>query len=159
MKKLRNVLDFISEKTSILLFGITVILVVWQVAARYIFNSPLTWSETLAKYLFVWLVLINSAYIFGKKEHMNIGFFKDQLPLKAQLVLSFVVEAAVLGFAVCILLSGGWAAMKIGAPQKDAALKISMGYIYGAIPISGLLTMLYTVCNIADRIAAMRKGE
>lgn len=159
MDKMRKTLDFISEKASILILGTTTVLVVWQVVARYIFSAPIPWSETLAKYLFVWLVLINSAYIFGKKEHMNIAFFKEQLPHKVQLTLGVFIELVILIFAVIILVLGGWAAVKVGMPQKDAALKISMGYVYAALPISGIQIMLYTVCNLAERITAIRKGD
>ncbi|MDO4328347.1 MAG: TRAP transporter small permease [Lachnospiraceae bacterium] len=159
MKNLRKVLDFIAEKVSILLFAITVVLVVWQVVARYIFNAPIPWTETLAKYLFVWLVLINSSYIFGKREHMCIGYFKEHMPRTLQIVLDFVTEAAILGFSTCILVVGGWAALKVGIPQRDAALTISMGYVYAALPISGILTMLYTVCNIADKVHRLKGGE
>ncbi|MDO5408666.1 MAG: TRAP transporter small permease [Eubacteriales bacterium] len=159
MKKLRSLLDFVAEKISILLFGITIVLVVWQVVARYVFSKPIPWTETLAKYLFVWLVLVNAAYIFGKREHMCIGYFKERMPAKLQLVLEFVIELMILGFALCILTVGGWAALKVGIPQRDAALTISMGYVYAALPLSGILTTLYTVCNIADKVKALKGGE
>ncbi|MDO5416086.1 MAG: TRAP transporter small permease [Lachnospiraceae bacterium] len=159
MKKLRAVLDFVAEKLSITLFAITVVLVVWQVVARYIFSKPIPWTETLAKYLFVWLVLINAAYIFGKREHMCIGYFKEHMSPKVQLVLDFVTEFAILGFAVCILLVGGFMALKVGIPQRDAALTISMGYVYAALPLSGILTTLYTICNIIEKVKACKGGE
>lgn len=158
MKKLRTMLDFIAEKISILLFAITVVLVVWQVVARYVFSKPIPWTETLAKYLFVWLVLINGAYIFGKREHMCIGYFREHMPVRVQIAMELVTETAILGFAVFILLVGGWTALKVGIPQKDAALTISMGYVYAALPLSGILTTLYTVCNIADKVKTIKGG-
>ena len=160
MYKIRKVLDFISEKLSIAIMAVTTALVVWQVVSRYIFHSPVPWSEALAKYMFVWLVLINAAYIFGKREHMNIGFFKDHMPEKLQKPLNIFNEIVVLIFAVGILVIGGWAAMKVGIPQKDAALKISMGYVYAALPLSGIITTIYTICNIADIVmVADKKAE
>lgn len=153
MHKIRKMLDFISEKLSIGIMGIVVLLVVWQVVSRYIFKSPVPWSEALAKYMFVWLVLINGAYIFGKKEHMNIGFFKDHMAAVLQKPISIFNEIIIFIFATGILLIGGWMAMKVGVPQKDAALQISMGYVYAALPLSGLITTIYTICNIADIIA------
>lgn len=158
MKKLRSILDFVAEKLSIFLFAVTVVLVVWQVVARYIFDAPIPWTEALAKYLFVWLVLINASYIFGKREHMNIGYFKEHMPKPVQTALGLVTEVVILGFAVCILLVGGWGALKVGIPQKDAALTISMGYVYAAIPISGALTTMYTICNIVEKIAEAKGG-
>lgn len=146
--KAKKILDKISEIISIIILAVMAVLVVWQVAARYIFQSPIPWSEQLAKYLFIWLVLINGAYIFGKKEHMNIGYFKSKMPQSVQNILDYVIEIITLGFAAFILIWGGWMALKTGIPQKDAALSISMGYVYAVLPLSGILTMLYSVCNL-----------
>lgn len=150
MNHIRKILNQIAEKMCIVILAVMVVLVVWQVVSRYIFQAPVPWSEALSKYLFIWLVLINGAYIFGKKEHMNIGYFKGKLPLGIQRVLDYLIEIITLVFALGILTWGGYMAVKIGFPQKDAAFTISMGYIYLAIPISGILTVLYSICNIAD---------
>lgn len=156
MDKLRNILNRIAEVLCIAILGIMAVLVVWQVVSRYVFQSPVPWSEALSKYMFIWLVLINGAYMFGKKEHMNIGYFKEKLPQGVQTVLNYLTEIITLVFALFILIWGGYMAVKIGIPQKDAALTVSMGYVYVALPISGLLTTLYSVCNIID--LARRKG-
>ena len=148
--KVRKILNHISEKLSILILAAMVVLVTWQVGARYILKAPVPWSEALSKYLFIWLVLINGAYIFGRKEHMNIGYFKGNLSAKVQRILDYLIQIIILGFAFCILTWGGYMALKIGIPQKDAALTISMGYVYAALPISGILTALYSICNIID---------
>lgn len=155
--KVRRLLDQISEKLSIFIIGLMVILVVWQVVSRYVFKTPVPWSEQLAKYLFVWLVLINGAYMFGKKGHMNISFFKGLMPQKIQQILDYVVQIAVLLFAAGILLIGGYMALKVGIPQRDAALTISMGYVYAALPISGILTCFYSICNLTDMARAGNK--
>lgn len=151
----RKILNQIAEKMCIVILAVMVVLVVWQVVSRYVFQSPVPWSEALSKYLFIWLVLINGAYIFGKKEHMNIGYFKGKLPAGIQKGLDYIIEIITLAFALGILTWGGYMAVKIGFPQKDAALTISMGLVYLAIPISGILTVLYSICNIVD----MTKGK
>ena len=50
-------------------------------------------------------------------------------------------------------------ALKVGIPQRDAALTISMGYVYAALPLSGILTTLYTICNIIEKVKACKGGE
>ncbi len=61
-----------------------------------------------------------------------------------------ITEAVSCLFAVVVLVGGGLLAVNVGLPQKDAALEISMGIVYAALPISGVLTAFYTVCNIHD---------
>ena len=150
VKILRTILDTISEKMSIGILAVMVVLVVSQVIARYCFHSPIPWTEQLSKYMFVWLVLISGAYMFGQRGHMNISFFKGKLPKTIQTVLDYMSEIILLVFAGAVLLVGGFMALKIGIPQRDAALQISMGYVYSALPISGVITLLYSVCNLVE---------
>lgn len=150
MKTLRGIINTVAETISKAVMAIMVILVTWQVVSRYVFHSPVPWTEGLTRYLFVWLVLINGAYIFGRREHMNISYVRGKLSPGAQKALCVITEAVTCLFALVVLLAGGLLAVKVGLPQKDATLEISMGLIYMALPVSGVLTTFYTVCNIHD---------
>jgi len=156
MDKARKALDWVSEKLSILIITVMVVLVTWQVVARYIFSSPVPWSEQLSKYLFVWLVLINGAYMFGKHGHMKVAFFQELLPQKIQRWLNIFIELVVIMFALAVLLYGGVMALRLGIAQTDAALGISMGYVYAALPLSGIITTLYGFIHL---INAAKEGN
>jgi len=156
MDKARKALDWVSEKLSILIIAVMVVLVTWQVVARYIFSSPVPWSEQLSKYLFVWLVLINGAYMFGKHGHMKVAFFQELLPQKIQRWLNIFIELVVIMFALAVLLYGGLMALRLGIAQTDAALGISMGYVYAALPLSGIITTLYGFIHLVN---AAREGK
>ena len=156
MDKARKALDWVSEKLSILIIAVMVVLVTWQVVARYIFSSPVPWSEQLSKYLFVWLVLINGAYMFGKHGHMKVAFFQELLPQKIQRWLNIFIELVVIMFALAVLLYGGLMALRLGIAQTDAALGISMGYVYAALPLSGIITTLYGFIHLVN---AAREGN
>ena len=60
MKIIRSMFDKWIEAASIGIFALMVLLVTFQVFVRYVLNSPSAFSETLTRYLFVWLVLILS---------------------------------------------------------------------------------------------------
>ncbi|WP_069999978.1 TRAP transporter small permease [Cellulosilyticum sp. I15G10I2] len=152
MQTIRKNLNKIAVSLSIAVMGIMVLLVTWQVITRYVFNNPSTFTEQLARYMFVWLVVINAAYIFGRREHMNIGFVHSKCSPKLQMILSLISELVVLVFVLAVLVGGGIQAVKLAMPQMDSALPIKMGIIYLALPISGVLTTAYTICNITDLI-------
>jgi TRAP-type C4-dicarboxylate transport system permease small subunit len=42
------------------------------VVARYVFASPLMWSDELASILFLWLAMLGSAVAFCRGEHMRM---------------------------------------------------------------------------------------
>lgn len=152
METVRKNLNKIAEGLSIAVIGIMVVLVTWQVITRYFFNNPSAITEQLSRYMFVWLVVINAAYIFGKREHMNMGFLVNKWSPKAQRNINIVTELIILIFMFTVLIGGGIQSVKLGMPQMDSALPIKMGIIYLALPISGILTTFYTICNITDLI-------
>lgn len=148
MELIKRVLDKALAVISTVLFSGMTILVTWQVITRFVFNNPSAISEELAKYMFVWLVLFGAAFVFGEHGHMAIEFIKDKFPPTIQKITNVFIELVVLAFSSLILVKGGFAATSLAWTQTNASLGIPMGYLYIAIPISGLFTMFYCVYNI-----------
>jgi len=123
------------------------VLVTYQVVIRYVFDSPSAISEVLSRYLFIWLILIGSAYVFGHKEHMSIPFVKNKFSEKAQTYIEMFTELATGIFAISIMVIGGYGSAIRQMWQLDSALQIPMGMIYMAIPISGALIIFYSLYN------------
>lgn len=131
----------------IALVGVMTVLVTYQVVTRYLFNSPSAVSEVLSRYLFIWLVLIGSAYVFGLREHMAITFMRDRMPQNVRILMEMLGELATAAFALLVLTVGGYIGMNRQMGQLDSALQIPVGVIYAAIPLCGALTLFYCLYN------------
>jgi len=141
-----------------LMFLMSIIIFV-QVVMRYVFHSSLTWSEEMARYLFVWLVLITSTYAFGKRDHMCISYLKDKLPLKGQRIVNILIEAITFFFAAAIMIYGGVRISAMQMVQLDSVLKIPTGLIYSIIPISGVGIAFYSLCNLMTEYTMLKEGK
>lgn len=153
MKAVRNVIDKVVEVFSVLLIIVMVLLVLWQVVARYFLQNPSTFSETLTRYLFVWLVLVTSTYAFGKREHMYISALNDKFTGMTKTVVNVFIEVLTILFAVFVMVYGGSIITNMQMVSMDSSLHIPMGAVYAIIPICGVLIVFYCLCNIADEIA------
>lgn len=60
----------------IALFAFMTLIGTYQIVTRYFFNRPSTVSEELLTYAFTWMALLASAYVFGKRDHMRMGFWQ-----------------------------------------------------------------------------------
>ncbi len=149
MTAIKKVIDRAVEWVCIFLLGIMTVLVTYQVVTRYFFNAPSAISEVLAKYLFVWLIMICGAYVFGLREHMNIAFLREKLPVKARLVVEMISELLIVLFALTVMIIGGYKGAVKQMIQLDSALQIPVGVIYAVLPISGILIAFYFVYNIS----------
>ena len=159
MKTLRNVINKAVEAFSVVLIIVMVLLVLWQVVARYFLQNPSTFSETLTRYLFVWLVLVTSTYAFGKQEHMYISALNDKFRGKAKTAVSVLIEALTILFAVCVMVYGGAIITKMQMVSMDSILHIPMGLVYAIIPICGVLIVFYCACNIADELTKEKEAH
>ena len=49
---------------------------------RFVFHHTNSWSEELARYLFIWLVYLSASYAIYKNAHIKIDAVKNLYPKK-----------------------------------------------------------------------------
>ena len=152
MLSLKKKLDKAIEVFIMILLAFMVIVAIWQVSSRYVFNSPSTISEELLRYCLIWLAMIGSAYMFGLREHMSITFFVEKFGEEVVRKLSILSEVIIVVFSLFVLVYGGVNRTLLTMKQVSAALGISMGYVYLVLPLSGILMIFYGVLNILNLI-------
>lgn len=140
---------------SIALFVVLVLVVFWQVFTRQVLQSPSGWTTTVSQYLFIWLVLFSVAMVFGERGHVAVDFFARLMPRPAQRITSVLVELSVLAFALLGLVWGGIRGMSISFDQAIPGLPVTVGQMYLALPIAGVLIALFA---LEDLVRAAR-GE
>ena len=148
METIKNKLDKILSSICVFLFATLVILVSWQVFTRFVLNNPSSFSEELAKYCFVWLVLFGAALVFGENGHMRIEFIQDNMPIKLRIVAQLFIEISIILFSALVLISGGLTSTKIAWTQMSASLNVPIGYLYAVMPVSGACIIFYCIYNI-----------
>jgi TRAP-type C4-dicarboxylate transport system permease small subunit len=60
-----------------LMLAVAVVLMSFQIFLRFVFNAPLTWTEEVGRYLFVWSVYLGSAVAVAKKAHIRVTILID----------------------------------------------------------------------------------
>ena len=150
MNKIRYFVDKLTEALACVILALMTILVTWQVFTRFVLKNPSTITEALAKYLFVWLVLVTAAYVIGKREHMALEFFISRFSLKTRLVCGIISEIVIFVFVSIVLVYGGGYIALHAMNQMDSALPVPVGIVYLALPVGGVLSAFYSLCNIID---------
>lgn len=146
--KFKNMVDRAMEGVCVLILFIMTCLVTYQVITRFVFNNPSAVSEIMAQYLFVWLVMLGSTYVFGLREHLSITLLKDKMPPTMNCIVEILICILLIAFAGGVCLYGGYENTSVQMGSTDASLKIPMGVIYSVIPISGAVMCFYAVYNI-----------
>ena len=143
---LRRRIDRFLERLLALLMAVMVLNVCWQVATRFLFQNPSSYTEELARFLLIWVGLLGASYAYGRRMHLAIDLLGRLRPAW-RAGLRTAALASTVGFGLTALVAGGGhlVSLTLDLGQTSAALGWSLGYVYLAVPLSGLLIAYYAV--------------
>ncbi len=118
-----------------------------QVVARYVFNAPLTWSEELARYTFIWLSFLGAWLAWSKREHLGIDLLAEASPPRVAWILRRIVEIVVLVFAISAMVFGR-RILEVSINQPSAVLRVPMAWVYLAFYAGFTLIAIQTVVDL-----------
>lgn len=150
MHRVRNGIMKVLGVAIVALFAFMTLIGSYQIITRYFFNRPSTVSEELLTYSFTWMALLASAYVFGKRDHMRMGFLADKITGPVRKYLEIAIDMLVFALAAVVMVYGGIAITKLTMIQITASLQVPMAYIYVIVPVTGVLIMLFSVMNAVD---------
>ena len=156
---IKNVLNKILEILGTVTLGIMTVLVVYQVITRYVFNAPSPFSEALSQYLFVWMIMLGSAYVYGSREHLTIDLLKDKFSPKLNMIVEVIANVCLFAFILLVCVYGGWKYTASQVNRIDPSLHISMAILYTSVPFTGVITLYYAVYNCICSIRDYQQGK
>ena len=113
MRKVRKTMMKVLGYLIIFLFMMMTAVGSYQIITRYFFNRPSTVSEELLTYSFTWMSLLASAYVFGKRDHMRMGFMADKLTGNCRKYLEIIIDLLSFSFAAVVMVYGGCSITKL----------------------------------------------
>jgi TRAP-type C4-dicarboxylate transport system permease small subunit len=141
-----KILVGLAKWSAIVAAVIMTIMIFLQIIFRYVFKAPLSFSEELARYMFVWSVAMGSALALRKRKHIGVEVFVQWLPARFRDRVEIVCGLLNLLF-FGLLVWYGFVMVGETMDQQSPALLLPMGYVYLAIPSSGIVLF---VCEIAN---------
>ena len=136
------------------LMAIMVIDVTWQVASRFVFRAPSSFTEELAGFLLIWIGLLGAAYGFRTRAHLGINLLVEQLKGGWKKGAGVSAHLLVLLFALTTMMGGGISLVRLAfrLDQTSAAMGVRMGFVYLALPLSGALVVLFSLEAIVQTV-------
>jgi len=117
-----------------------------QVLFRYIFHLSLAWSEELARYLFLWLAALASAYAFKTRSHFALRFLVNRFGKRIQNAMGSLVTLVIVLFLAIFI----WKAVVFTASmanQVSPSTQMSMALPYSSAVVGGVLMLYYVLRN------------
>ncbi len=161
IRKIKKFLDRTLEVLVMVVVGVLVVDVLWQVFTRYVLDNSSSWTEELATFLMIWVSLLGAAVALNRGSHLGIDYFMGKLPLRKRLYTEVFVFICVFLFSLFVMVIGGIVLVMntLAYGQVSPALDLKMGYVYLAVPVSGFFLVLYSFMGFVERILELVKGE
>lgn len=90
-----NILEKLLEKMVGLLTGAMVLLLMAQVATRYVLRGSMYWAGEMAVWIFIWITYLGTALLYKRKNHIIVKLIDFILLEKAKKVLEVFVDVIV----------------------------------------------------------------
>ena len=144
LKKIVKTLDRILDTICVLSLVSLAFIVSFQVAMRYIFSKPLSWTEELARFLLIWLIYIGCIAAMRDRKHITIDIIRNVVSKSTSRKVYIIQKIVSLIFLIMLVVYGiKMVLLNIG--YTSTVNEIRLDLLYLCIPISAFGMLLYLV--------------
>ena len=143
-----RILEAVLRWISIVCMFVLVVLVCALVLIRFFPLFSMGWSDEIVEFAFAWMVFLGTALVWRNREHITI----DLIPLalagtRAGRVIDVAASLLVLWF-LGVFTWQGWLLTLRAVGNTTPMLILPKPLWYAAIPVSGVLMIVYTIIGI-----------
>jgi TRAP-type C4-dicarboxylate transport system permease small subunit len=138
------------------LMALLIVPVSLQIFARYVgFIPRYIWTEELARFCFIWIILIGATIAVREGTHFTADFLPHPKSNRGEAVARMLSDLVIFLVAI-IFLWWGWPLVKFGLLQESEMAELPMVYIYAAWPIAGASWALFLGERFVDHVRLFR---
>lgn len=160
MRRLLTWLDkYLEESLLVSSLVVTVGLIFVQVVRRYVFHASLSWSEELARYIFVWQIWLGASFAVKHQKHIRVEFGRNLLPEGARRYLDVLVLLLWLTMSLILVVKGGQLTeILLARGQLSPAMRLPMAYAYAAVPVGCALMVVRLLQELWREASSLLRG-
>jgi TRAP-type C4-dicarboxylate transport system permease small subunit len=128
------------------------------VLSRYVFKSPLPWTEELARYALVWFALLAAALSARRGVHISFRWGLLLFSPAARHAIRIAIELVILAF-LAIVLWQSISLLDVVGNQTAMATQMNMRVPYAGVPVGIAALIIVYALEIADSLLAVWTGR
>lgn len=138
----------------VIALALMVVLVFGNVVLRYGFNSGITVSEELSRWLFVWVTFLGAVVALHERTHLGTDMLVSRLSVTGKKVCLFMTHLLML-FICWLLFKGSLDQVLINMESSSAAMEVPMSIFYA----SGMVCAASSAVILLAQLLRLLKGE
>ncbi len=148
MEKFKKFINNLEDNISVGILMVILVILTIQVVGRFVFKHSFSWSEELARYLFIWLSYLTACVAVYTNTHIKIDSLVNIWPKKIR--PGIMVSGNVIFLVYCVLISYygfQYTASLFSSGQVSLGLGMQMWIVYASIPVSHVVMALRLIQN------------
>lgn len=134
--------------------ALMVVLVFGNVVLRYAFNSGITMSEELSRWLFVWLTFLGAVIAMNDGSHLGSDMLVSRLGVTGKKVCLMLGHLLML-YVSWLMFKGSWDQMQVNLETASPVMEISMAIFYA----SGMVFAISAALILASHLWRLVTGQ
>ena len=126
------------------MLAIQVVVTIFVVTGRYVFNWTPSWGEQVTLLLLVWIGMLSSAITLRENSHVRVTLIENVLPAKVVKLIDFLGEIILLLFFLGLFVSG-YRLVQQTLTANYPGLGISKAWLYGSVLVASVLLTLSAI--------------
>jgi TRAP-type C4-dicarboxylate transport system permease small subunit len=131
MEKIADGYFRLLKLATVVCLALMVVLVFGNVVLRYGFNTGITVSEELSRWLFVYVTFLGAIVAMREHAHLGVDSFVKRLPPLGKKIC-LVISQLLMLFATWLFLEGSWLQTNINLHNAAPVSGMSVGIVYAA---------------------------
>ncbi|MEH3086617.1 MAG: TRAP transporter small permease [Xylophilus ampelinus] len=154
MDRYCRMLDFLMAGA----LAVMVVMVFGNVVLRYAFNTGITVSEEVSRWLFVWLTFLGAVVAMKDHGHLGVDMLVSRLPDWGK--KTCVVVGQVLMLWVCwLVFSGSWEQTRLNMDVSAPTTGWSMGIFYFVGVVFAVSAAVFLVYDLWRVLSGQLRGD
>jgi len=141
-----KLIERICSVISIILLVSVILLIFLQIISRYVFSSPYSWTEELARYIFILLSFLGASLALRRYELVAIEFVINKIKTKSRHIIKIISSTLPILF-ILVFIRSGFIIINLAKMGKtmSPSLQIPMYTIYYIFPFSGMFMLIFAI--------------
>lgn len=148
---LEKIIKKITTATNFVLFLIMVIMglvLAGNIAMRFLFETPISWSNVISRYCYIYVVLLGTAISYIEGSHATFNSVYAAVPQKLKVLFNISHYLIMIIFCIILLIYGAMHVVTMWPVSSPIVPFLSIGFVYLSVPISAVIMILFLLQKI-----------
>lgn len=146
------------EVVLVLCLGAMVFMVLGNVVLRYGFNSGITASEELSRFLFIWLTFLGAVVGLREGAHLGVDTLVRMMPVAGRR-LCFAFNHGLMLLCCALFFLGTWRQRDINLANEAPVTGLAMEWVYGVAYVSAGSMMVMIAARLVRLLAGRLRDD